>query len=118
MTAVIPGREATRRFGWWYGHRYLLSRRLSQLVVMSLFLLGPWAGVWILHGNLSSSRLFDTVPMTDPLTFLQTLVAGHMPEMTLISGVTYHACSGTEGAGNRFRGVLGGDVGSVGRCGG
>lgn len=44
-----------------------------------MFLSGPWFGVWILHGNYSSSLLFDTVPLTDPLMTLQSLASGHLP---------------------------------------
>ncbi len=43
-----------------------------------MFLSGPWFGVWILHGNYSSSLLFDTVPLTDPLMTLQSLASGHL----------------------------------------
>ncbi len=86
-TKLQPGREATRKFGWWYSHRWLLLRRLTQLGILLLFLLGPWAGVWILRGNLSSSLLLETVPMTDPLLFLQMLVAGFVaPAGTAILG--------------------------------
>ena len=66
-----PGAEATARLGWWRSHRFLLLRRLCQFGVLTLFLLGPLAGIWILKGNLSSSLLLETVPLSDPLTLLQ-----------------------------------------------
>lgn len=75
---AVLGAEAIRKKGWWGAHKWLLLRRLSQLGVLLLFLLGPWAGVWILKGNLSSSLLLDSVPMTDPVIFLQMLAAGHL----------------------------------------
>ncbi len=73
---VQIGEKATREKGWWLAHRWLLLRRLSQLSILTLFLLGPWAGLWIIKGNLSSSLLLDTVPMTDPFLFLQILASG------------------------------------------
>lgn len=36
-------------------------------MVLGMFLSGPWLGFWVLHGNYSSSLLFDTLPLTDPL---------------------------------------------------
>ncbi len=70
------GEAAIEKKGWWLAHRWLTLRRLSQLSVLALFLLGPWAGIWIIKGNLSSSLLLDTIPMTDPMLFLQMLAAG------------------------------------------
>ncbi|MFM5463323.1 quinol dehydrogenase ferredoxin subunit NapH [Aeromonas simiae] len=82
----IPGREASQKLGWWHAHRFLLLRRLTQLSVMGLFLLGPLAGIWVLKGNLSSSELLGAVPLTDPLVLLQTLATGHWPLNALLIG--------------------------------
>lgn len=76
-----PGQEAVEVKGWWRAHQWLLLRRLSQITVLLLFLSGPWWGLWLLEGNLSSSLLFGTVPMTDPYLLLQTLLTAHMPEL-------------------------------------
>ncbi len=76
------GADAVTAKGWLQAHKWLLLRRLSQIGILVLFLLGPWAGIWILKGNLSSSRLLDTVPMTDPMVFLQMLFAGFMTPVT------------------------------------
>lgn len=70
----------------WQRNRFLLLRRLSQLVVLVSFLLGPVTGIWILKGNLSSSVLLDTVPLADPLVTLQTLTSGHLPQASLLLG--------------------------------
>jgi len=70
------GAKAIERRGWWLAHRWLILRRVSQASILLLFLLGPWAGIYILKGNLSSSLLFNTIPMTDPMLFLQMLAAG------------------------------------------
>ncbi len=61
---------------WLTRHKWLLLRRTSQLAVLGLYLLGPLAGIWLIKGNLSSSMLLDSVPLTDPLLFLQMLAAG------------------------------------------
>lgn len=66
------GREAQAKKGWWKSHRWLLLRRLSQFLILAMFLSGPWLGVWILHGNYSSSLLLDAIPFTDPLITLQS----------------------------------------------
>jgi len=61
---------------WWLRHRYLLLRRLTQSGVLGLFLLGPWAGIWIIKGNLNSSMTLDVLPLTDPFVLLQSWLAG------------------------------------------
>jgi ferredoxin-type protein NapH len=72
--------------GWLGAHRWLLWRRLSQLSVFGLFLLGPWFGLWIVEGNLASSLTLGLLPLTDPYLLLQSLFAGHLLEMTAIVG--------------------------------
>ena len=70
------GRDAIKAKGWIAAHRWLISRRITQIVIIGLFLLGPVAGFTILRGNLSSSMFLEKIPMTDPLLFLQMLAAG------------------------------------------
>ena len=53
------GREAQAKKGVWRSHRWLIFRRLCQFMVLGMFLSGPWFGVWILHGNYSSSLLLE-----------------------------------------------------------
>lgn len=74
------------RRGWLVRRRWLLLRRLAQLGLLAAFLAGPWFGVWILSGDLASSVLFDTLPLTDPLVLLQALVAGHGAQWAALSG--------------------------------
>ncbi len=83
---VTPGARRWRKKGWWRSHRWLVLRRLCQFFVLGMFLSGPWFGVWILHGNYSSSLLFDTVPLTDPLMTLQSLASGHLPATVALTG--------------------------------
>ncbi|MFW9735039.1 quinol dehydrogenase ferredoxin subunit NapH [Vibrio parahaemolyticus] len=79
------GKEAVEKLGWWRAHRFLILRRLCQLAIIALFMAGPTLGV--LTGNLSSSMLFDTVPLSDPLIVLQALATGHIPEFNALLGV-------------------------------
>ncbi len=70
----------------WQRHRWLILRRVSQLGILLLFLCGPWFGLWLVKGNLSSSLTLGVIPLTDPYILLQTLFAGHLPEVTAIIG--------------------------------
>jgi len=81
-----PGSDAVATKGWWKSHRWLLLRRLSQLGILTLFLLGPLAGVWIVKGNIASSLTLDVLPLTDPYLALQVLLAGHALEVTAFIG--------------------------------
>lgn len=74
------GADAVAAKGWFAAHKWLLLRRASQLSILALFLLGPWAGIWLVKGNLNSSLTLGTLPLTDPYVQLQALVAGHLPE--------------------------------------
>ena len=81
-----PGREAVATKGWWRAHRFLLLRRLSQLSVLALFLLGPLAGLWLVKGNLSSSLTLGVLPLTDPFVLAQVLATRHAPETSAVLG--------------------------------
>ncbi len=81
-----PGTEAIAQKGWVRAHKWLLLRRASQLSILALFLLGPWAGVWIVKGNLASSLTLETLPLSDPYVLLQSLFAGHAVETTALIG--------------------------------
>ena len=81
-----PGVEAVRVKGRWAAYRWLVYRRLVQFGILALFLAGPWAGVWIVKGNLGSSLVLDTIPLTDPYILMQSLFARHAPELTAAVG--------------------------------
>ena len=83
---TIPGREAIAHKGWLRAQRWLILRRLSQISILALFLIGPLFGWWIVTGNLSSSLTLDTVPLTDPFILMQTIVSGHWPQTAAITG--------------------------------
>lgn len=63
--------------------KWLILRRLSQLSILLLFIFAP---LWIIKGNLSSSVLFNTVPLTDPYVLLQSFFAGHTIATTALIG--------------------------------
>ena len=81
-----PGAGAVASKGWLGAHKWLLLRRLSQFGILALFLLGPWAGIWIVKGNLNSSVTLDVLPLTDPYVLLQSLLTGHLPETAALTG--------------------------------
>lgn len=80
------GADAIATKGWFKAHRFLLARRVSQIGVLALFLVGPLAGVWIAKGNLNSSLTLGVLPLTDPYVLVQSLFARHWPETTAIIG--------------------------------
>jgi ferredoxin-type protein NapH len=81
-----PGDEAVHDKGWWKAHQWLVLRRLSQLSILALFLLGPLAGIWIVKGNLSSSLTLGVLPLTDPFLLAQVLLTRHWPETAALLG--------------------------------
>ncbi|GLR05501.1 quinol dehydrogenase ferredoxin subunit NapH [Vibrio hyugaensis] len=83
--AKDAGKEAIEKLGWWHAHRFLILRRICQVSIIGLFMAGPTWG--ILQGNLSSSMLLNTVPLSDPLIVLQSLATGHIPELNVFLGV-------------------------------
>lgn len=81
------GAEAVEAKGWLGAHKWLILRRISQLAILTLFLLGPLAGIWIVKGNLNYSYTLGVLPLTDPYVALQSLLAGHVPEKLGLIGV-------------------------------
>jgi len=86
MKGRIAGREAMQKKGWVVAQKWLLLRRMSQLVILGLFLLGPLASVWIVKGSLSASKILGVLPLTDPLIILQSFMAGHTVALTALIG--------------------------------
>jgi ferredoxin-type protein NapH len=82
------GQEALDAKGWWKSNQWLALRRASQLGLLLLFLVGPWAGIWIVKGNLSSSLTLNVLPLTDPYVLLQSVAAGHWPQATGLIGAS------------------------------
>ena len=57
-------------------YRYLLLRRIVQIGLLALYVLGNYTSFKILQGNLSSSLVFGVIPLSDPYAILQLLCAG------------------------------------------
>lgn len=81
-----PGQEAVESKGWWAAHKWLLLRRVSQLGIVGLFLLGPLFGLWIVKGTLASSLTLDVLPLTDPYLLLQVMLTGQWPMQEALIG--------------------------------
>ncbi len=80
------GADAIASKGWLRAYKWFLMRRASQIFFLGLFLLGPWFGLWFVKGNLGSSLTLDVLPLTDPYVLLQSLLAGHVPATTAVTG--------------------------------
>lgn len=61
---------------WILRNRRLFLRRLAQVSILLLFVAGHAYGWKALQGNLSSSRLLGTIPLSDPYALLQTTFTG------------------------------------------
>ncbi|MDH5711440.1 MAG: quinol dehydrogenase ferredoxin subunit NapH [Gammaproteobacteria bacterium] len=85
-SSIRPGVDAIASKGWLLANKWLLARRFCQLSILTLFMLGPWFGIWIITGNLNSSLVLGTLPLTDPYVLIQSIVAGHTPATTAITG--------------------------------
>lgn len=85
-TFLHPGAEAVASKGWFAAHKWLLMRRISQITILALFLVGPWYKLWIVKGNLNFSYTLDFLPLADPYLLLQMLSAGQTPERLALIG--------------------------------
>jgi ferredoxin-type protein NapH len=81
-----PGAEARAKKGWWGANRWLVLRRMSQLGVLLLFLVGPIYGWWVVKGNMASSLTLDVLPLSDPFLILQVMATGHWPLTSALIG--------------------------------
>lgn len=82
-----PGSEAIVVKGWLAAHRWLILRRSSQLLILLLFMMGPWFGSWLVKGNLNFSYTLNVLPLADPFLVAQMLAAGRIPESAAWTGV-------------------------------
>jgi ferredoxin-type protein NapH len=71
----------------WNNYRYLFFRRFVQVSLLFLYF-GANAWGWkMLQGNLSSSKILEIIPMSDPYAAMQMLVAGAVMATDLLIGV-------------------------------
>jgi ferredoxin-type protein NapH len=71
---------------WFQNYKWLVLRRISQVTIFSLFMLGPWFDIWVIKGNLSSSLTLDVLPLTDPFIAIQSLFAGQLMTTVAVTG--------------------------------
>lgn len=57
-------------------HRYLILRRIAQVGILATFILCNALSLDFFSGNLASSKVFWTIPMSDPLSVAQIFLAG------------------------------------------
>ena len=57
-------------------YKYQIPRRLTQTGILLLFFAGNAYGWNVLRGNLSSARVLDILPLSDPFAVLQGISAG------------------------------------------
>ncbi len=69
-----------------YKHRFLIARRIVQISILLLYIGGNLYGWKILQGNLSSSKLFDVIPLADPYATLQLFATGALLATDVIIG--------------------------------
>lgn len=60
----------------WNNYRYLVLRRITQIGILVLYVGANLWGWKVLQGNLSASKILQTVPMSDPFAVLQMFAAG------------------------------------------
>ncbi|MDR0770208.1 MAG: quinol dehydrogenase ferredoxin subunit NapH [Burkholderiales bacterium] len=71
--------------------RFLIARRVVQVGTLILFI-GTFCWGWklfnqpVLTGNMSSSRLLDVIPLSDPFAVLQVIASLHWPHMDALIG--------------------------------
>lgn len=67
-------------------NRYLISRRVVQLLLLGLFILSNIYGFKLLRGNLSAAKVLDLFYLADPYASLQMLSAGLLISVDIIIG--------------------------------
>jgi ferredoxin-type protein NapH len=67
-------------------YKYLTLRRITQLSILFLFFSGSTLGWNVLRGNLSSAKILDTVPLSDPFATLQSFSAGTAVAADVMTG--------------------------------
>jgi len=66
--------------------KYLILRRVVQVSILFLYFGANYYGWGILAGNLSSSSILGTIPLSDPYAVLQMFVAGAVISSNLLIG--------------------------------
>jgi ferredoxin-type protein NapH len=67
-------------------NRFLIARRITQVMVIFFFLAGSAWGWKVLKGNLSSASVFDVIPLSDPYHVMQMFAALTIPANDALVG--------------------------------
>ena len=67
-------------------YRFLIARRFTQVSIMLLYVLANIYGINFLMGNLSSSLILGTIPLSDPYAVIQMLFAGAVLSFDVLLG--------------------------------
>ena len=86
MSTKMPGIDRIATIGWLKANQWLILRRISQVSVLALFMIGPLFGIWIVKGNMASSLTLEILALTDPYVLIQSLFAGHTLETKALIG--------------------------------
>ncbi len=67
-------------------YRFLIARRFTQISIICLYVIANVFGINILMGNLSSSLVLKTVPLSDPYAVIQMAFAGAIISFDILLG--------------------------------
>jgi ferredoxin-type protein NapH len=67
-------------------YKYLITRRITQTAILFLFITGNAFGWKVLRGNLSSAKMLDAIPLSDPFAVLQSFSAGSVVAKDAVVG--------------------------------
>lgn len=70
-------------------YKFLIARRITQISIMVLYVIANVYGINILMGNLSSSLILKTVPLSDPYAVLQMFFAGAFISFDIFLGALF-----------------------------
>lgn len=70
-----------------YRHRFLISRRIVQIMILSVYFGANAYGWKVAVGDLSSSLIFGFIPLSDPFAVMQMFFAGAIIATDVLVGV-------------------------------
>ena len=70
-------------------YRFLIARRITQISIMVLYIIANVYGINFLMGNLSSSLVLNTIPLSDPYAVMQMLFAGAALSFDILLGAFF-----------------------------
>ncbi|ASM36422.1 NapH/MauN family ferredoxin-type protein [Campylobacter sputorum subsp. bubulus] len=72
--------------------KYGFISKISQIIILIVFIVGNFYGLNVLKGDLSSSVLFNTIPLSDPFAVLQIYLASFSISLNAIIGAFVIFC--------------------------